>query len=324
MEFGVSEIYVDTGILYVDNSILSTLAMCETKALMQYGYHLVPDDGNFAAMRAGTAVHKALEIHYLGGTPDEALNELFEDYYRFATENVPATDRLAYDNVAKIVRSWIWHHPLDSLPYHVTAVEAPFAIPLSDDGKIVYVGCIDAYGTRTDGKGLILIDNKSTGRIDAKFFKQFVLGSQMTGYWWALEQMIGPVSSCYINVIDMRVVPSDPKRKCNQHKTVYAECGFFHMGHQLGGPYYRSKKQIETWKSNALRLARKWRKLLDMYDIQSIQDAPQSGQFVYQACSLCMYDNFCLGGRKIQEDLFNFQPWLPGPLAEMYESEVEC
>lgn len=320
----IAEYYAETGILYVDNSILTTLATCETKALMRYGYNLIPIDASVGPLRAGQAVHKALEVHYTGGTLEESLIALFDDYYEYAIAHEEEGNRLCYTNVVEIIKSWIWHHPLEKLPYKVIpdAVEMPFCLPLNDSGSIQYVGRIDAGVSNTSGAGYYLLDTKSTGRIDNKFHAQFYLSTQMSGYVWALEQLQSkPVTGIYINVVDMRSVPNNPKRKCSQHKAPYSDCGFLHMNHQLAGPYYRNQLQLYIWHRNAIRLAQKWMNLLDHHldEIDFITSAPQSGMFIYQACTLCELHAFCRGGRNVNslDHQFVLEPWWPGNTQEL-------
>lgn len=313
--YNLACLYRDTGILYVDNTILSTLAQCETQAMLRYGYFVAPENDSSAPMLAGIAVHKALEIHYLGGTLDEATSALFDSYYDYATANIAEGDRLCYSNVVEIVRSWIWHHPLDKLPYTVDPdyVEMAFSQNLTDD--IVFVGRIDACATRTDGAGFYLIDTKSTGRIDIRFKSQFNLSTQLSGYIWALEKYLCyPVTGAYINVVDMRLVPNNAKRKCTSHKCFYADCGYLHMSHQLLGPFYRSPAAIKTWKRNAIRLARQWQTLLDrnLSSLDMIARVPQSGMFKYQTCSLCAYQDFCRQDRNLYLLYDIPEPWWPG------------
>ena len=57
----------------------------------------------------------------------------------------------------------------------------PFDFPLNPPtNDIHYVGRIDAVATRTDDSGIYLIDNKSTGRLDSSFTRQFSLSTQMS------------------------------------------------------------------------------------------------------------------------------------------------
>jgi hypothetical protein len=312
--------YLRTGKLYVDNSILSTLATCETQAVMRYGYSLVPQDVSRAPLKAGSAVHKALEAHFLGDSLWVCLDILAREYESWAIANVTDGDRLSYANVREIVKSWIWHHPLEKLPYQVMIdtdgtpmVERKFAYPLLPD--VDFVGAIDLVGTRTDGEGVILIDTKTTGRVDQMFLEGFHLSSQMSGYAWALEQMLGrPITSIYINVVDMRSVPDSPTRKCREHKTVYAECGYQHMNHQLAGPYYRSEQLLTRWHKNAVRLAKQWKDQLDKNGGETyyIGRVAQSGMFRYQVCNRCEFSNFCRTGRKIDQANLVSEVWSPG------------
>lgn len=313
-------VYED-GILYVDNSTLMSFAECETKAMMQYGYNLRPVDDLMAPARAGTAVHAALEVHYNGGTLGEAMNALYDSYYEFATTHIEAGDRLAYDNVVKIVESWIQSYPLDSLPYRIfedgPSIEAAFDVPLTEG--IRFVGRFDAIGTRTDGRGLYLIDTKSSGQLGSLFQRQFYLSTQLSGYWYALEQLGYQPTAAYINALDMRIMPSS-NRKCTLHKSPYRDCGFLHMKHGLLGPFHRTHAQISTWLCNAIRIAFAWKVHLDLYgaSVYDIKEVAQSGMFRYQMCERCGLFDFCRQGRPVDnaDIAFRHDEWRPGPFSE--------
>lgn len=323
--YGPAQYYVDNDILYVDNSILSALATCETKAMMQYGYNLQAHDDVRAPAVAGTAIHKALEVYYRGGTIESVMDALHTAYYDFAKEHEEEGSRLCYNNVAEVVRSWIFSNPIDALPYKVSPdnVELPFILHLTEN--IWFTGRIDTIASRRDGQGVYLIDTKSTGRNDNKFNMQFYQSTQLSGYVWALEQILRrTVTGIYINVVDCRSVPNSA-RKCSVHKAPYADCGYMHMKHGLAGPFYRHQQQIETWRKNAIRLAKQWRALLDRNapDVNLIYRVAQSGLFKYQACVLCGFHTFCRQGRNTDnlEDNFQSVTWWPGDTLELTQSQ---
>ena len=65
--------------LYIDNSTLKATAACSTQALMRYGLGWTAAEQS-QPLRAGTAVHAALEVWFGGGTEQQAL-AVFEKAY---------------------------------------------------------------------------------------------------------------------------------------------------------------------------------------------------------------------------------------------------
>lgn len=313
-------VYKD-GILYVDNSTLCSFSMCELQATIRYGLNLKPDSGDNAPAKAGTAIHAAIEAHYLGASKEEALQHLHEQYYDYALLNIDASDRLGYDNVRAVADSWITRYPLSELPYVPSKdhIEVPFRLPLLDDGSIVYVGRIDALVQSHNGRTWYVLDTKSTGRLDEKFKKGFNLAPQFSGYIWAAQQLWNlPVDSFFVNAVDVSLVPGST-RQCGTHRTKYNQCGYLHLKHQLIGPIKRLPEQIDDWLYSARQQALKWKKQLDKvakYGDGVIALTPATGEFTYQACALCDYHKFCCTGRNLKNSNFVYEEWIPSDLAE--------
>lgn len=308
------------GILYVDNSTLSSFQTCPTKAMVSYGWNLVPTETSNAPAEAGTALHKAIEIHLAGGSLDECRQALHGAYYDFSLR-IAHGDRLGFDNVQLVLESWIERNPLHELPYAIHGadyIEMPFDLPFGEGVR--YVGKLDALVHRHDGQALYVLDTKSTGNPDYKFRKQFNIGSQMTGYVWAADQMFDePIAGIFINVVHVGVVPTS-NSKCKIHKGfTYSECGYMHPKHELIGPKFRSPRALASWEKDARALAQAWRKtyLRFIDNIDDIDELPQYGKWVYQACGLCDLHDFCRTDRNINSGVeFDVVEWQPGDLAE--------
>lgn len=319
------------GILYVDNTTLSTLAQCPTRAMVRYGYNLKPRGWSAAPLQAGIAIHQAIEKHYTGGSLSEVLDTFHAAYYDWAVANVEIGDRLGYTNVMECVESWVIRNPIDKLPYIIPSpdhIEMPFDLQLNpDDPTIRYVGRVDALVQRKAGRqvdseyinreALYVLDTKSSGAPYGNWAKQFELSPQMTGYTWAAKQLFpkATVSGIYINVVHTYMIPREAG-KCRQHKCDYSECRFMHPNHQLIGPILRAAGEIEEWRVDAYNLAYNWKQMLDQQaDGWDLNLVPQFGKWVYQACSLCELQQFCRAGRDMNNYDFEEESWIPGDLA---------
>lgn len=330
--------YVNDGVLYVDNTTLSTLATCPTKAMVRYGYNLKPNGWSAAPLQAGIAIHQAIEAHYTGGSLDHVLQVLQDAYYEWAVANVDITDRLGYNNVKDCVESWVLRNPVTELPYTIPTndhVEMPFDLQLNPkDPSIRFVGRIDALVSRKLGHdidspyiardALYVLDTKSTGQPFGRYEAQFYLSPQLTGYTWAAQQMFpeAQIVGCYINIVHTYMIPRQ-SGKCRKHNVSYDECRFLHPNHMLIGPLLRSKGELEEWRIDAYALALRWKNMLmeqgllegrtrSLWDMRLV---PQYGKFVYQACSLCELLDFCRTGRRVQAYEFEEDEWIPGDLA---------
>lgn len=309
------------GVLHVDNSTLTTWAQCPTKAMIRYGFDLRLAHENNAPARAGTAIHAGIEAYFKTQSVALAKQAFDEDYYDYGTNVAGMDQRLCYENVKMVLSSWLEAHDIHKLPYVVdpSLIEIPFNIPI-DDG-VNYVGRIDAVVRKRTGEpGYYVVDNKSTGWIDQKWRSQFEIGSQMSGYVWAAEKYLGlPVVGVYINAIHVGTVPYGTSR-CRTHGVLMPECKLLHLKHEIIGPISRHRLEIDEWEKDAIMLAREWRRGLNEVGIPytNIGLMPQTGKFVYQACGLCDFREFCKSGRRPSQlsnpEAFVRDPWVPGDL----------
>ena len=148
----------------VDGSALKAGYKCSTQATLRYGWGLTAK-AEKAALLAGTAFHKAADVHLTGGEISVALAEFDFIYKDWAQVNVAADDKLAWQNTRLITQKWIEAHPIVDVdgvsgattvqgwPFTVTHVEVPFEVPLTmvDGVEVLFVGRMDVVGEYLGG-----------------------------------------------------------------------------------------------------------------------------------------------------------------------------
>src|SRR3990167_5537342 len=310
---------------YIDNSILTTVAVCDMKTTIRYilGYTTREEK---ATLLSGTAGHEAMAVYFRTGDVPAALAK-FDEYYReWAIANLPPEDGRSYENCYACLSTWFDNHPIDKLPFEIIPewIEIGFSFPLTDDGQFVYVGRIDAIVRELDNDHLRILDHKFTGRVDGMFAKQFRMDSQFSGYIWAGQQQLQqPIDGGFVNGVEFSRLPSDPSRKCPKHGVVYAECGFLHANSAVI-LVNRTPKKIARWRTDAIRLARRYADLKARYsDPAYLPAVPMQGQFVYRACSNCEAQDFCIAEKPVGmiDSLFQHSPWTPWEHAMTTEKE---
>ena len=145
---------------YIDNSTLSALYSCTSKAWIRYGQHLTTSDER-AELLSGQAGHAALAAYHMGGSIDEALNTFDVIYRLWASSNVDPNDRLAFHNTRSILKRFLEEHPYFTAvsgqrkpsakwPYVPLEgmIEVPFEVPLDDHGDYIFMGRIDLIEMR--------------------------------------------------------------------------------------------------------------------------------------------------------------------------------
>lgn len=309
-------------ILYVDNSILSTYVTCPLKAAISYGLDRRLTGSDVAHLKAGSAIHTALEYYF--GWPldsDTPLQALEDEYKDWALENVSPKDRMNWHNVKLVLESWLARNPREELAFTINPehIEIPFEVPLNEDGSIIFTGRIDLIGYGQAGNSCFVIDNKTTGWVDSSKKKEYSINSQMSGYLWATKQLGWNPAGIYINLVHTGIVPNS-NSKCTKHAVTYEECGFEHMKHEWLGPYHRSPQELESWRTDALSWALEWRQVLRHLgdDVSRLKDIQQRGKWTYKTCTYCDWYDYCKGGQK-DHWITNFtviDPWRPGVLGE--------
>ena len=301
--------------LYVDNSILTKVAVCDTASVIRYVLGMTTWEER-ATFLVGTAGHEAMAQFFKGYGKDAAMDKFDELYRDWATANVPPEYARSYENAYKCISVWFDNHPLDRLPFRVIPewVEIGFSYPLVPDGSIVYVGRIDAIVQELNSDALRILDHKFTARLDGAFARNFRMDSQFSGYIWSgQQQLAAPVDGGFVNAIELTRLPSDPTRKCPKHAVVYAECGELHANSDII-LVNRTPQAIKQWKRDAIVLAKRFGELKEQYsDPAYLPIVPMQGQFVYKACSNCESYDFCAAHKPVAQinSMFQHLPWEP-------------
>ena len=298
--------YMKDGTYAVDNSTLKATARCQLEAQMRYHHGYALQEAR-APLEQGLAGHEALAFYMQHGHVNGAMKVYENEYYTWAMEHVEdPRDRLSYFNTARVLRLWMEPHPVGSLPYEVDPeyIEVGMRTPL--DEQTHYVGRLDMLVRDKSTGQLAVLDHKFTGRIDDLWTASWRLESQLTGYMWGAESIIGePVHRGFINAIEVSKLP-DSQKKCPKHKMVYAECGEQHMKSALIS-VTRTPYEIEMWKHTAQLLSAKF----EVGNHLPLDAVPSEG-FFHGACRLCEFKLWCQSGRP--EDMmhiFKRDPWQP-------------
>jgi len=321
----------------IDNSTLAALAQCtaRTAVINVMGFKSSEES---AALLCGKAVHAGIEVFLRGGTIDSALERFAQMYQEWSDNNLAPGNPREYSNVAKILGRWLEENPLDRLPYVVQPdkIEIYFTVPLNDPtdscdvcggahegGEFMLTGLIDAIVTSKDGRLFFPLDHKTTASFNQDFIKKFRNDSQISGYSYALSYLTGqPVTGALINVIEIKRLPTDPKRKCKERGVRYEECGILHAKYQFFSPD-RSAAQVESWRRTALRLAHEYRDLFELLKgnaaadltdrerFEIVQQLPTEGEF-NGGCVFCSLFDWCSTGRipAMAEATLRWDPWI--------------
>ncbi len=306
------------GELYLDNSMASALATCDTKAFLRY-VHGYTTEGEQAVLHSGTAGHEALAVYFQTGDREAALDKLDAMYKDFSKKYVPEGDRLCWRNVRDIVDAWITSRH-GKLPFRVSSpdrIEIGFACPVDEAGSVILTGRMDLQAESLHDGSAIVIDHKFTGRINPVWTRKWKLDSQMSGYLFAAQSYFPDVTGCYINAIELSKLPSAENRKCRLHAVAYSECRMHHLNAQIIGPIQRSEEAIENWRHTFLALADKYRRMLKAYpDLNALPRVRMQGMFS-NSCTYCDLQEFCAFGRPLRnlKGMLVHKPWKPYEVA---------
>jgi hypothetical protein len=317
---------IDDGRAYTDNTILKSAASCSMQLTLRHVLHWANREA-VAPLRAGHALHEALaELNFQlirGATLNIAqycANQIFtENYKSYSDEFIPSDDRFYYDNLATIIDEWIVTRQ-ERLPWIVTdkrLIEVGFAYPLDDSGLRLFFGRMDLVGRDRRDASWVVVDHKSTGRLDAAWAESWGLDSQLTGYFWSALQHVPNLRGFYINGIEFSRLPTSDK-KCPTHGLKYHECSRAHLKANIVGPVTRTPEAMEKWRNDAIRLNDKYRYYAETYDPADVGTTPDlsavemEGPFT-SACRFCEFREWCRLGQRVETlpALFVQDEWMP-------------
>lgn len=317
---------MDDGPIYIDNTILNTVASCSTEAVLAHVLDYQSREES-APLLSGQAAHAALAIWFQGISKSDALHEFANIYKDWADQNVEPGDRLTFLNCHTVLSYWFDTHPPSSFPFRVMPehTEIGFSHQLDDEGEFMFFGLLDLFAYDLHDDFCYVVDHKTTGSVNRYWAKQFRLAAQLTGYQWLGQKYLGDEGSVvgsFINAIEFSKLPSDPSRKCPKHSVAYIECGPLHTKTELLGPFMRSPHKIEVWRLNAIELAKRYRSLLMTYPVaQRLHRVKMEGTF-NGSCRFCQFYEFCNVDRPldfIDSHLIQrrWEPWAEDGAMEM-------
>lgn len=304
---------------FVDNTLLSAFAACQTKGYLRHIKNVAGSEES-AALKLGEAIHAGLESHLLG-SPAGMSFRIFERLYRpFAEIQFPDEDNArCWTNASQLFSAWLTLHPLDTLPYapveinEQILVEQAVAAPLTS--TITMVGKLDALVRDKETGLLYVLDHKTGGGWEpSSYDRQFLLGSQISGYLWLMSRWLEtqgvtePIAGAFINYIPIKAIPASTT-KCKLHGVAYKECGVQHVQGSLLGPFTRTEQQLQDWQQEAERLALAY---VAMRDSKQVEAIGMEGVF-NGSCRFCEFFDFCRMGRPWADvdSLYEVNKWAP-------------
>jgi hypothetical protein len=238
---------------WTDGSRIETYQLCPRRYQFKYELRLIPREVSPSApMTFGLGLHAALEAIYMGHGPEYVpcdhnapptgeglcvyckpnkgqIRRMFNDFLRAfppSHEQKVYTQHLGLLLITRYLEKW----QKDPLADGVFAVEATFS---ADLGGIPYIGRVDLL-TRWDSINYVL-DHKSKGRFNDTYIRTLKLDGKMTGYLWAVSDLLGePITSGIINgiLVAPNITPNSFVRFITQ----------------------RTPAEIDQWQQNALAL----------------------------------------------------------------------
>ena len=300
-----------TSTLVVDNSTLSAVATCTTKALMEYSFHYRQKEAKVEA-ECGKGGHKALAKWFAGYSKQDSIQEFLNHYRAISEEFVPTDSGWDWSNAKEIIEYWMDTHPIERFSFEILVdhIESGLKVPLTDG--VEFFALIDVPVVDKATGGHYPLDHKFTGKISSWWLRKFHLMSQLTGYQWACAVANGiPVTGSYVNAIEVWKLPS-ANRKCRTHGVPYPECRLQHTNFKLFA-MDRNPEVVNRWYGEAVGFAQKWKLWKEsITDIGMIQAVPMEGVY-NNGCMFCQFKDFCKAGRPsdLAEGMYEKAVWRP-------------
>lgn len=272
-----------------DNSTISCFLECRKKYYWRLYCHLTPKV-IAPALSFGLAVHEALDAYYTDGLA-KAIEIFRATYADKEGEQIRTVENgiKLLENYAKVYMNE---------PFKVIGKpEAGFVFPIGD---ILWGGRIDAI-VEWDGE-LFILEHKTTTVLRGKYFNQFDLSRQVTGYILAAEEYIGrKCMGCVINALEpwKEVIRKSAKtKKDSEHFARY--------------PITRNQAQKDLFKLDVQRIIR------DINWCEKEQEFYTNTESCFSYNYDCPYKVLCKYGedpRFIARD-FNVEKWEPFKIKE--------
>lgn len=295
--------------LYVNSSLLKSLASCSTKTWVRWGNELVMrEHTDPGPLETGQVLHQALDA-WVRGCDEEVILKRFDAAWDVTIgDTLPAQERLQRANVKLCLTHWLRQQVRKDMT--ILQTEAMFEVPFGtiNGEEIIFYGTPDAL---VEWKGdIYILDHKSTGDISDDWSQQWTMDPSLQGYVWAMRELGHKVRGAFVNGIEIKRLPpwdGNMEKKCQTHKVKYKECQQLHVKGQWVGPLWWSEHRLNTWRSNVIRM------IGDLQEIRNnvisevdIAFTPMDGQWRWPGCNggrgraPCAYRGWCQAGRPLE------------------------
>lgn len=300
----------------VDNSILSSVALCDTQAIMSYHFGYRTPGGKVKA-NIGKAIHEAHAVWFSSWDQASAMSTFDAAYDRLVSaEEVAAmepNDPCIKANVQEILATYYSIRPKSFFPFDpiVEGIEQVHKMPLMEG--VEFFGLVDLPVRERATGALMVCDHKNRfGYINDWYTKDFRLKSQFTGYVWVLQRLYDEVvSGVYVNALAVQKLPNNTTTRCRVHKVPYNQCRLEHVDAKLfvvSRPHYL----LESWERLAKKYAQRWLELKKMVSgVEMVKYLEDNGTFT-GGCTFCEFKKFCASGRSENSvGKFTVEHWRP-------------
>jgi len=177
----------------LDNSALGLYKNCKRAFYYAHVRGLFPKTfGN--ALFDGSVFHQAVA---------DFMTTKIVDFKKIETEYTKLVDQVTNpedvidieDRQAKMIgmlTSYISKYESDHTKYKIIAVEEKieYRLPNNSDEVVIY-GTPDTWLEEIDTKNILLLENKTTSRIDSSYLKRLALDAQLSMYYWLYNMKFG-------------------------------------------------------------------------------------------------------------------------------------
>jgi hypothetical protein len=258
-----------------DNTILSNYCECPRQCYWFFrgiDYVNVPPYFIF-----GRALGAGLNAYYETEGPTQLRTlKMILEAENLWNEEAPEPGRNDnIENLRRILKDYAQAYPEENWHQESHHGELGFAFPIPGT-EIYYAGSVDAY-IEWPGYGVLIREDKSTGGyLGTNYQSHWARASQVTGYLWAIAQMIGEAPfGALINMISKRK-SKNPEDQFARNIVTKSEWQLNEFMHQTVGIADRIRREWDDWQ---------WRKEGERVYIKCVGGAGRSP---------CLYNSLCL------------------------------
>lgn len=196
------------------NSMLGVGKLCMRKAFFNHRMMLT-HKAKGLPLRRGSGVHAILENFYQGEKDPRVLSiQAVEAYGENINRALPYMSERDIQTfykdetmVSGLAHAYVEHYASDLERWTVEAVEKPCkARPINPKDPTVltsstYAGVLDMVVRENDSGRLLLVEHKSTGKIDSTYWHKLMNDPQLSGYWLLAHANGYPIDGIVYNVV---------------------------------------------------------------------------------------------------------------------------